>query len=83
MNYQFLSSDVMGTISAETTPYGINLVHALDVVDYQVASGISVCVIDSGYDLGHEDLQTTSVDGVGELCTSSPCPWDEDDSGHG
>ena len=70
-------------ISAETTPYGIDLVHALDVPDYQSLSGISVCVIDSGYDLGHEDLQTTNVDGIGDLCITSPCPWNLDDTGHG
>lgn len=68
---------------AETIPYGIDMVKGSLIPDYDATSGISSCIIDSGYDFGHPDLQTTDVDGVGDLCTTNPCPWDQDTSGHG
>ena len=43
-------------------------------------SNRKVCVIDSGYDVGHSDLQTKYVDGS---TTDEDLPWDEDTLGHG
>lgn len=69
----------------EITPYGITQVHALDVDDSQV-SNRKVCVIDSGYDLGHPDLQTMNINGTdlhpnpGYIGSTA---WSEDQSGHG
>lgn len=61
--------------------------HALDIPVFNTLAGISVCIIDSGYDLGHEDLQTTNVDGVSRMCNTFEffryCDWDVDISGHG
>jgi len=69
---------------AEDTPYGIPMV--LEDMDFwkslDTPSGsIKVCVADTGYDLGHEDLPSGSdVDG-----TDSPSngAWDSDGHGHG
>merc|ERR1719278_1674315 len=69
---------------AEETPYGIPMV--LEDMDFWKGLGapsgsIKVCVADTGYDLGHEDLPTGSdVDG-----TDSPSngAWDSDGHGHG
>ncbi|GFH43965.1 hypothetical protein CTEN210_00439 [Chaetoceros tenuissimus] len=69
-----------GTAStqSETVPYGIDMVKALAVKDTNI-SAMTLCIADTGYDLGHEDLQTTNVNGksfVGEN-------WYEDGHGHG
>jgi serine protease len=64
---------------AETVPYGIPMVQA-DQVSYDSSNPRTVCIIDSGYDLGHEDLPSTpNVNGYdgGNLV------WNEDGRGHG
>ncbi len=68
---------------SETTPYGIGMVGALDI-DYKADSGIKSCIIDTGYDLGHEDLPNdeTLLSGGG-TCPDDPCYWYEDPHGHG
>ncbi|MCL5050320.1 MAG: S8 family serine peptidase [Firmicutes bacterium] len=60
-------------------PYGIGMVQA-DQVSAAVASNRTVCVIDSGYDLGHPDLQTNAVTGVWDSGTGN---WYTDENGHG
>ncbi|RUO20332.1 S8 family serine peptidase [Aliidiomarina haloalkalitolerans] len=60
-------------------PYGISMVQA-DQVSAAVASNRTVCVIDSGYDLGHPDLQTNAVTGVWDSGTGN---WYTDENGHG
>ena len=65
---------------AQEVPFGISLVQS-DQVAYGPAPGIKVCVVDSGFDLGHPDLPSGSrvtgqaAPGVGE--------WFEDGTGHG
>lgn len=60
-------------------PYGISMVQA-DQVSAQLASGRTVCVIDSGYDMGHPDLQTNFVTGEFDSGTGN---WYTDENGHG
>ncbi|TRW48533.1 S8 family serine peptidase [Aliidiomarina halalkaliphila] len=60
-------------------PYGIMMVQA-DQVSAALAGNRKVCVIDSGYDLGHPDLQTSGVDGVFDSGTGN---WFTDENGHG
>lgn len=66
--------------NTEYIPYGIEMVQALQVDDSNVGNRI-VCVIDSGYDLGHVDLPGDSV--VTGATDVGVQPWDEDDNGHG
>ena len=68
---------------SDFVPYGISMVEALDI-DYNAESGIKSCIIDTGYDLGHEDLPS-DVDLLsgGGTCTDNPCNWYEDPQGHG
>ncbi|RUO27481.1 S8 family serine peptidase [Aliidiomarina sanyensis] len=61
------------------SPYGIVMVQA-DQVSAALAGNRKVCVIDSGYDLGHPDLQTSGVDGVFDSGTGN---WFTDENGHG
>jgi len=76
--------NVLADVMNEDTPYGIPMV--LEDMDFWKELGtpsgsIKVCVADTGYDLGHEDLPSGSdVDG-----TDSPSngAWDSDGHGHG
>ncbi len=65
-NIEFIEPDPIRVPMAQTTPWGIPAVQA-DLVTYNAASGLTVCIIDSGYSLGHEDLQSANV-------TASPDP---------
>ena len=63
----------------EEVPAGITAILA-DQVAYAGDPGIKVCVIDSGYDLGHPDLPSGArIDGSSSVAGV----WSEDASGHG
>merc|ERR1719458_551539 len=69
---------------AEDTPYGIPMV--LEDIDFWKGLGapsgsIKVCVADTGYDLGHEDLPNGGD--VTGSDSSSNGSWDSDGHGHG
>jgi len=68
--------------TAEEIPYGITMVEAFEIGDYVANSGIKVCIIDTGYDLNHEDLQESNISGGG-TCSDNPCHWYEDPGEHG
>jgi serine protease len=64
------------TANGEMTPYGIHMVQA----DQLGLGGAmpKLCIIDSGYKYGHEDLPTAGVSGYnGKLA------WNQDGDGHG
>ena len=60
----------------ETVPYGIPMVQA-DQVSYDSSNPRTICIIDSGYNLGHEDLPSSNVTGYDGSF------WNGDFSGHG
>jgi len=59
-------------------PWGIDAVQALDVSGNS-ANPIKVCVVDTGYDLGHWDLPVNEVDGV----SRGAGDWFTDGHSHG
>jgi len=65
--------------TAEQTPYGITMVQADQVGDAPAADR-KVCIIDSGIDRSHEDLQGIAMDGV-NLTKSGQ--WFTDENSHG
>lgn len=66
-------------LQEEEIPYGINMVNALDVSDENV-SNMRVCIIDTGYDIAHPDLPSSSnVSGNNNRGNQ----WSEDGNGHG
>lgn len=74
---EYIEPDVPRYPLAQTTPYGITMVQADQVSDAQ-AFNRTVCIIDSGYALGHEDLPPatgTNDSGTGQ--------WSTDGCGHG
>ena len=64
--------------NAQITPYGVTMTQADQVHANQPASK-KVCIIDSGYFLGHVDLPTTNVTGT----DTDVGPWAQDGLGHG
>ncbi|WP_205597690.1 S8 family serine peptidase [Paraferrimonas sp. SM1919] len=65
---------------AQTTPYGIPMVQATQLSD-AAAANTMVCIIDSGYDLSHEDLASSSnISGTNDSGTGN---WFSDEHGHG
>lgn len=81
LRYPMRASSKMARPSAlvEAAPYGISAVQA-DQVSFNAAGAKKVCIIDSGYDINHEDLQNTNV--TGENLTSET-DWFDDKSQHG
>jgi serine protease len=79
-NVEYIEIDPRRYPMAQTTPYGIKMVQA-DQVSDSSAAGRKVCIIDSGYSLGHEDLDgDSSVSGVNDSGTGN---WFVDNCGHG
>jgi len=64
---------------SEEIPYGIDLVQALEVSD-EFVENMKVCIIDTGYDINHEDLPKGSNVGGNNNRGSL---WNEDGNGHG
>jgi serine protease len=67
-------------LAAETSPYGIAMVQA-DQVSDQYAGNQTLCIIDSGYDLAHDDLQKSGV--TGGNTAPSAGEWNIDNNSHG
>jgi subtilisin family serine protease len=65
--------------SGQLVPYGIKLVQADQLPDSEAANR-KLCIIDSGYDRGHEDLSRNDVDGEYDAGTGW---WYTDENHHG
>jgi len=63
----------------QSVPYGITMVQA-DQVSDGFASDRKLCIVDSGIDAAHEDLQGLSIDGDN---VSKSGEWFTDENGHG
>jgi serine protease len=78
-----LTPDPIRTLLAESTPYGISMVEAAQVAEANSGS-LKVCVTDTGYDLGHEDLPSNSVTGDDNDGNGNDTGnWFNDGHGHG
>jgi len=78
-NVEFIERDVKRYPLAQETPYGIPMVQA-DLVGDGLAGNRTVCIIDSGYQLAHEDLSGNNVTGTNDPGTGN---WFEDENSHG
>ncbi|MBS3796815.1 S8 family serine peptidase [Pseudoalteromonas sp. BDTF-M6] len=79
---EFVEVDQKRYLMAESTPYGISMVQA-DQVSDALTGNMKVCIMDTGYDLGHEDLPTTGVTGDDGYDNYNSGNWYEDGHGHG
>lgn len=75
-----VEEDTLRHMMADEVPFGIPLVQA-DQVSFGGDPGFKICMVDSGFDLGHPDLPS----GIRVTGESAPGigPWFEDGSGHG
>lgn len=76
--YMMSVSGKAGRPAGQAVPYGINMVQADQITT--LPNRRKVCIIDSGYYLGHEDLQTSSVGFLNDPGTGDAS---RDASGHG
>ena len=74
-NVDFIERDLPRYPMAQTTPYGI--VQSQASLVSPGAGNRLVCIIDTGFDYGHEDLGTNVTGYNGNL------PWNSDGYGHG
>ncbi|AOS96058.1 Subtilisin Carlsberg precursor [Microbulbifer aggregans] len=78
-NVEYVEKDAKRYLMAQEVPFGIPMVQA-DQVSDMATGNRTVCIIDSGYDLGHEDLSGNAVTGSNDGGTGN---WYEDQNGHG
>ena len=77
-----VSPDAKRTLMAQNTPYGYTMVQA-NQFSQNDTQARTVCIIDTGYNLGHPDLPDQS-DGVsGNANNSAVGNWYNDGNGHG
>lgn len=83
-NIDYIETDeILYASTTQSIPYGIKAVEADLFYSINVPSpsdGKKVCIIDSGYDLGHLDLPSTGVTGYNK---KSGTAWSTDTCGHG
>ncbi len=77
----FIEPDQKRYLLSQFQPYGISMVEA-DLLPDLHAGNITVCIVDSGYDINHEDLSLNNVTGT-NLYFDDNGNWDEDTNDHG
>jgi serine protease len=75
-NVVAMAPDVPRYPMGQEVPWGINAVQAPQVWPTATGTGVTVCIIDSGLYMGHEDLDGVSFSGYGS-------DWNTDGCGHG
>jgi serine protease len=78
----YVEPDPKRYLLSETTPYGITMVQADQVAEGANVASTMVCIIDSGVNLPHEDLNAlgTQFGGTNDSGTGN---WYVDENGHG
>ncbi len=81
-NVQSIAVDARRELMAQSTPYGYNMVQANQFAQSDT-SARKVCVIDTGYNLGHPDLPDTNNGVTGQGNNAAVGNWYNDGNGHG
>lgn len=81
-NVATVETDPKRYLMAQTTPYGIPMVQANQLSQNNL-SARKVCVIDTGYNLGHPDLPDQNNGATGQANNGSVGNWYNDGNGHG
>ncbi|MBF7074393.1 S8 family serine peptidase [Glaciecola sp. MH2013] len=81
-NVASISVDHRRRLMAETTPYGIPMVQG-NLLSQNDQSARRVCVIDTGFNLGHPDLGDQNNGVTGNANNSRVGNWFNDGNGHG
>ena len=67
---------------AESTPFGITMVNVTGLWNIEPKQHVKICVVDTGYDVTHEDLPQSNVTGWHPEGGGSGV-WNVDGHGHG
>ena len=79
-NVVSVEADPLRYLDAEVMPFGIEYVQAPEVwATGAVGQGVTVCIIDTGFGIHHEDLQGLNVAGFSQVDDN----WAFDGYGHG
>ncbi|GAA0852049.1 S8 family serine peptidase [Aliiglaciecola litoralis] len=81
-NVESISIDARRMPMAQTTPYGIPMVQG-NLLSQNNLSARKVCIIDTGFNLGHPDLPDQNNGVTGEANSSAVGNWYNDGNGHG
>ena len=81
-NVESIEVDVRRKPMAQTTPYGYTMVQA-NQFGQSDTTARKVCIIDTGYNLGHPDLPGTNDGVTGQANNSAVGNWYNDGNGHG
>ena len=81
-NVESIEVDVRRKPMAQTTPYGYTMVQANQFAQSDTTAR-KVCIIDTGYNLGHPDLPGTNDGVTGQANNSAVGNWYNDGNGHG
>ncbi|MDT0583678.1 S8 family serine peptidase [Brumicola blandensis] len=81
-NVADISVDHRRSLMAETTPYGIPMVQG-NLLSQNNQSARKVCVIDTGFNLGHPDLGDQNNGVTGNANNNQVGNWFNDGNGHG
>ena len=79
-NVLYIEEDAKRFLMSEVQPYGIAMVQADDLALQPASANRTICIIDSGYSLDHEDLPTSNVNGTNDSGTGN---WYTDENSHG
>ncbi|KGJ86807.1 S8 family serine peptidase [Colwellia psychrerythraea] len=79
---QSIEVDPKRYLLAESTPYGITMVQALQLSDSGSVNQ-KVCIMDTGYTLSHADLPSSGVTGDDGYGSNNTGNWYNDGNGHG
>lgn len=79
---QSIEVDPKRYLLAESTPYGISMVQALQLSDSGSVNQ-KVCIMDTGYTLNHADLPSSGVTGDDGYGSNDSGNWYNDGNGHG
>lgn len=81
-NVESIAVDARRELMAQSTPYGYNMVQANQFAQSDT-SARKVCIIDTGYNLGHPDLPDTNNGVTGQGNNAAVGNWYNDGNGHG
>ncbi|WP_105172524.1 S8 family serine peptidase [Pseudoalteromonas sp. T1lg24] len=79
---QSVEVDPKRYLLAESTPYGIGMVQA-DQLSDNLTGNRKVCIMDTGYQLGHPDLPSNGITGNDGYGSNDTGNWYNDGNGHG
>lgn len=77
---EYIEEDIQAELLSQITPYAVSLIQG-DLLNDSQASNMKVCIIDTGVQISHEDIEPTNI--TGGSPAGSGLIWSEPDHSHG